>query len=160
MSDLESVLKITNVLCIAVISLFVTEHACRLYNIKNRPSVILSLIGDNLKAIFKYLGEKIAIMSSYLTLINFGEFKITFIDLFKSIINIMTSGKAFIEGYCQQAKKYVDGPWMIYFGSFFIIVVMCYFIYKYKLFTRFNNFQQLIKLKKSLNKLISSSLEK
>jgi hypothetical protein len=101
------------------------EHVGRLYKFNHLPSTYLSIIAKVFQEKFQLLGTLVARLSSYLTWIDLKEFMQTIHDIGTPIVNIILAPTYFIYGYVKTAAAYVGKSWMIYIGSFLIILALC-----------------------------------
>ncbi len=89
-----------------LVSVFLWEHIARLYNIKIRPSPLLSFLSINAQKLFSKIGTLLARLSSFYTYINLEEIKKTLSDLLVPVFDIFTSPVHTLIGYMNTLSKY------------------------------------------------------
>jgi hypothetical protein len=81
------------------------------------------MLAKRLRRIFEWLGRCIALLSSYLTWLNFYEFFVTLIDLVRPCLKICLSGVYVVRGFVETAMQYQQSWWLVYLGFFGIIAL-------------------------------------
>lgn len=115
------------------LGLFLWEHFGRVLDLSFRPTIGINTIIDILESFFTAIGSFFAKISSYLCWIKFQDLWITITDLYTSLFNLMTSPIYVIKGYVDTALGYIDSTYKIYIGSFLLIAIVLYVIYRYRL---------------------------
>lgn len=120
----------------------ILEHICKKGEIEYRPSFFLNKAAEQSQLIFETLGNYVAYLSSFITLIDFSEIikKIkdfcgvylnTIWELFHPLIKIFGSFLYYFKGYDDVMKQYKN-YFLIPIGSLVILIVIIYFTKKYK----------------------------
>jgi hypothetical protein len=118
---------------VAIVCL-VWEHIGRKRQTKIRPSVGLTIVAQKSQNAFQYLGEKSALISSYLTQIDLKDIGVTLCDISKPTFDLITSPFYIIYGYVKIANSYANKTWLVYIGSGLLVVLLptgCYYLSKY-----------------------------
>lgn len=127
--------KFTWVLIILGISIFVIEYICLKNQYEFAPSYFLRNIRDSSIDFFVFLGRMIAMISSVLNYIDFDDIFETLQRLLLPLIDILSSPIMIIVGYISEAAiiaaEFYTKPFVIYLGSFLIIILSFVLFFKY-----------------------------
>jgi hypothetical protein len=122
--------KIIALFTISFWTLFIWEYVARLNNVEYKPSVGFSFVADICKIKFYQLGEILAWISSFYTLLHFRDLLLAFNDLMRPIIEICVFLPYYtVKGYLTTAETYTY-PVLIAWGSgtlLFVTVCICYY---------------------------------
>lgn len=116
------------VAALSLVALFGWEHSCRMRNVAIRPTVGINYVTKQLRFGFKFIGECLAHVSSFLTLLDFSEMKKTGSDMVNSGLNFSTSFFYILKGYYDQAKTYTGDRILVYLGTFLLLVSYRYHV--------------------------------
>lgn len=110
-------ITILNTLFTLFIGLFTWEFIAKKKNTSFKPSAALSWAATKLSNFFRWIGEKIAIISSFYTYLNLKEMWRTCKALDTAKLKLVISPRMIVSGYIKKMSSYGDKSAHIIFGS-------------------------------------------
>lgn len=114
-----------------IVSIFALEHAGRYYDIVPRPSVLIGFLANKSENLFKFGGQIIAKLSSFLTRIDIDDLLVTVQSIMSPVMRLIGSPWNFLRGYYKTAVEYVGRSGLVYVGSFLLVSLISYLIYRF-----------------------------
>lgn len=115
----------------ATIGTFALEHAGRHYDIVPRPSIMIGFLANKSENLFKFAGQMIAKLSSFLTRIDIDDLLVTVRSIMSSVTQLIGSPWNFLGGYIETSLEYVGRSGLVYIGSFLLVSLISYLIYRF-----------------------------
>jgi len=106
------------------------EHIARQNFWRCRPSDALQFVADKSSLSFRFVGEKFAQLSSFLTKIEYKQFLVTIRDLFNPIIQLIGSPVSMLTGYARTMDGY-SRSWLVPTGSVVIVGLISYMTHRF-----------------------------
>lgn len=103
-------------------SVFIWEHVARKNSVTFRPSSIINYITDQFVAVFYWIGNKFAWLSSFYDWIEFGELIRTAHILWRSVWLLVTTPLELCKGYYDQLKT-LSYPVLGVFGTLTLVIL-------------------------------------
>ena len=123
----QTLLKIVGGLLVTFFALFFWEHYARKTESQVKPSVYLGYGAELAQRCWEYVGYAAAKISSFYTYIDLKDLMDTFHDLFKPMIDFVTSPLWAAKGYIAEMNLY-DHPYLVTLGSATIVGVLAWFV--------------------------------
>lgn len=111
------------------LSVFVWEHWASMQKITYKPTYYIDLATEFLEEVFFQFGKFFAWISSFIDWFKLQQVAETLGTFTKSLIGLALSGFSFVEGYISEILTYDINHYLIFFGSFAIIVMILWVAY-------------------------------
>ena len=115
-------------LSITFFTVFSWEHYARTHEKTFKPSVFISWLATKFQTFYTRVGKIVAWVSSFYTMIDLKELWVTYDNLAKPTVDLLTSGLWTFKSYYDEMKLY-DHPYLITLGSGTIVAVLSTVIY-------------------------------
>ena len=103
--------------------LIITEHIAHKQQSNKLPSVALTYVAEQFQRFFQWIGELVAWVSSFLTIINLYELVKSISAILNPILDIIVSPLHTIYGYLQMANSYSNNL-LVYIGSGLLVAAV------------------------------------
>lgn len=126
--NLKDIMKFTHILSLFLgiaLGMIVLEHGAKVYQLKYRPSVGLTYLGDKAIILFTDIGKIFAKISSFYTWVNLEDLWQTLQELFVPLIRLLSSPFYTIVGYMSIMVEY-KYPMLIGLGSCTLINMLLF----------------------------------
>lgn len=124
---------------LAFLSLYVFEHIATQLESDIKPSLIILSISTYIGNFTYILGLYIAKICSFPIYLGLEKFGVSIWNLTSSFWKLIMSFFEWIPGYFETALTYIDKSYMIYLGSFTLLMLFGYMVYIKTNFLKKNN---------------------
>lgn len=130
-NNFKKYIKYIQIFLISMLTTFILEHGGKRLDTV-RPSCVINYTSNRLINFFHDLGYLWAMISSFLTFLNFSDMYESLCILLESLLKLLTSPVYFFDGYYEYLKDNLY-PILIISGSFAIMISL-YFLIKYRMY--------------------------
>ena len=104
-------------LCCAFVLIILWEHIARTTNCIIKPSTCITLLGNDIYNLFRFIGGKFAVISSFLEYLKLRELGISIYDVIKAICDLLVAPyRGFFSGYINYIQN-LSYAKLVIFGS-------------------------------------------
>lgn len=114
----------------AIVALIIVEHIAHTQQSNVKPSVALNCVATQFQRFFQWIGEVVALFSSFLTIINLRDLGVSIDAICTPILCIIFSPFYTIYGYLTMANSYSNN-WLVYIGSGLLVIAVIYGWYRF-----------------------------